>query len=122
MARTRAEFDAAIARSVMPEPTASPKSQARSARILSLDRAERASAARTLNPTLRGIIERAVVSATNTWVASDPGVGAATDLYEALSTIADAVCQVLVGGPGVVSQVPPTAQIREPIDRLRRAL
>ncbi len=124
MARTRAEFDAAIARSVTPEPTASPKSQARSARVLTLDRAERPSAG-TLSPTLRGIIERAVVSATNTWVASDPDAGAATDItdiYEALSTIADAVCQVLVGRPGAVPQVPPTAQIREPIDRLRRAL
>lgn len=116
------DSDAAISRSAIPEPNAITQSQNRPARILTLDRAGRQSAPVSINPLVRGLLERAVVEASNRWSASDPEAAASNAAYEALSALAEAVIQVLGGGHPELRAATRNGSIREPLDRLRRAL
>jgi len=63
-----------------------------------------------------------VVEATNGWTASDSEASANGGIYESLSIIGDAICEVLVGGSPELRGWPTSAPIREPVERLRRAL
>lgn len=122
MSRTRPGFEERVAPSINTEPKATVTNQARtSARILTLDRSNRSSGP-AVNPDLRGLIERAVVDATNAWTASDAEVGADGSAYASLSAIGEAMTRALAGGNTELSGWSPSILIREPVDRLRRAL
>src|SRR5262245_53018439 len=113
--------DAAVESLVTPEPKPTAEKEHRT-RVLTLDRSERRSGpVSVVSPSLRGLIERAVVDATNAWTASDPEAteGAA---YNALSIIANAMAQIIAGGTPELQEWPRSTPIREPVDRLRRAL
>ena len=121
MRRTQAGFEESVAPSVAAEPNATALPQTRTVKILSLDRNARRSDP-TLGPELRGLIERAVVEATNGWTASDSEAPANAGIYESLSIVGEAISQVLIGGSPELRDWPTSAPIREPVERLRRAL
>ena len=121
MPRTQAGYEESVAPPVAAEPKATALPQTRAVKILSLDRSARRSAP-TLGSELRGLIERAVVEATNGWTASDREAPANAGIYESLSIIGDAIAHVLAGGSPELRGWPTSAPIREPVERLRRAL
>ena len=122
MPRTQAGFEESVAPPVAAEPKATTAlPQTRAVKILSLERSARRSAP-TVGPELRGLIERAVVEATNGWTASDSEAPVNAGIYESLSIIGDATAQVLAGGSPELRGWPTSAPIREPVERLRRAL
>jgi signal transduction histidine kinase len=123
MSLTRAESDATVASSVEQDPPATAASRNRTTRILSLDRSARRSGPASLNPEVRSLIERAVVNATNSWTtAHETEDGARGTAYASLSIIGDAVGRVLSGGTADLRDWPALLAVREPLDRLRRAL
>ena len=63
-----------------------------------------------------------MVEATNGWTASDSEAPVNPGIYESLSIIGDAIAQVLVGATPELRGWPTSAPIREPVERLRRAL
>lgn len=121
MPRTQAGFEESVAPPVAAEPKGTALPQTRPVKVLSLERSARRSAP-TLGAELRGLIERAVVEATNGWTASDSETPASGGFYESLSIIGDAIGQVLVGGSPELQGWPTSVPIREPVERLRRAL
>lgn len=122
MPRTQAGFEESVAPPVAAEPKATTAlPQTRAVKILSLERGARRSSP-TLGAELRGLIERAVVEATNGWTASDSEAPANAGIYESLSIIGEAIGQALVGGSPELRGWPTSAPIREPVERLRRAL
>ena len=123
MSRIRAESETSVSPSVDTDPVATPLSPNRTTRILSLDRSARRSGPTSASPILRGLIERAVVDASNAWNSS-PNAAEEADgtAYAALSIIGDAISRVLAGGTGELRDWPSLLPVREPIDRLRRAL
>ena len=123
MSRIRAESDATVPPSVDTDAVATPLSPNRTTRVLSLDRSARRSGPTSPSPVLRGLIERAVVDASNAWIAS-PNAAEEVEgrAYAALSIIGDAIARVLGGGTGELREWPSMLSVREPIDRLRRAL
>lgn len=123
MSRIRAESEASVPPSVDTEPAAAPLSPNRTTRVLSLDRSARRSGPTSASSVLRGLIERAVVDASNSWTMAPNGVEEAEGTaYAALSIIGDAIGRVLAGGTGELRDWPSPLSVREPIDRLRRAL
>jgi len=122
MSRLPAGFEETVATSVNAEPKATSPSQTRTTRILSLERSARRSAPAGLSADLRGLIERAVVDATNAWSASETDVGADGSAYASLSVVGDAIAETLSGGSPELRGWSPSIPIREPVDRLRRAL
>lgn len=121
MPRTQAGFEESVAPPVAAEPKGTALPQTRTVKVLSLERSARRSAP-TLGAELRGLIERAVVEATNGWTASDSEAPANAGIYESLSILGDAIAQVLVGGSPELRGWPTSAPIREPLERMRRAL
>jgi len=68
------------------------------------------------------MIERAVVAATNAIAATTGDTGGESNAYGSMSTVGEAVAQSLAGGSAVLVGWPPSTPIREPIDRLRKAI
>ena len=93
-----------------------------STRVLTVDRGDRRPSSPSYSPALRGLVERAVVDAANTWSAGAVEGDAAVSAYESLSLIGAAVGQVLDGQAPDLDLWPIGCPIREPVDRLRRAL
>ena len=123
MSRIRAESEATVPPTVDKDPVPATLAANRTTRVLSLDRSARRSGPTTLNPGLRGLIERAVVDASNAWVPSETlGEESEGLAYAAVSIIGDAISRVLAGGTGELREWPSMLSVREPIDRLRRAL
>ena len=123
MSRTRTESEAALTPSFDSDRPASAPSTSRTARVLTLDRSSRRSDPAGVNPALRGLIERAVVDASNSWTASHEKEEGAEDIaYASLSIIGDAIARVLAGGTGELRNWPTLVSTREPLDRLRRSL
>ena len=121
MPRTQAGFEESVAPPVAAEPKATALPQTRAVKVLALERSARRSAP-TRAAELRGLVERAVVEATNGWTARDSEAPAHGSFYELLSIIGEAISQVLLGGSPELQGWPTSAPIREPVERMRRAL
>ena len=93
-----------------------------SARVLTVDRGDRRPSSPSYSPALRSLVERAVVDAANSWSAGTSEADRSVSAYEALSLIAAAMGQVLDGQTPDLERWPVSAPVREPVDRLRRAL
>lgn len=107
-------------------PVVEPESQSagssrHSARVLRVDRGDRRPASHSLTPELRALLERAVVDAADAWSAGAEHANG-TGAYEALSILGNAVIQALAGETPDLSGWPTISPMREPVDRLRRAL
>lgn len=123
MSRIRAESEAPVAPSVEPDPSTSAAAPNRTTRILTLDRSARRSGPTSLHPALRSLIERAVVDASNVWAAShETEEGIQGRAYTSLAIVGEAIARVLSGGSGELRDWPALLPVREPMDRLRRAL
>jgi signal transduction histidine kinase len=89
-------------------------------RTLQLERPSLRISAGVVSADFRGLLERAVARAADSWSASD--VDSNGDEYRQLSLVATAIAQVLEGQAPDFSRWSDIASVSEPMARLRRAL
>jgi signal transduction histidine kinase len=104
------------------DPRPSAGSQRSSGRIVPVDRSELRPLQPVTAPDLRGFLERAIVTASDTWILTETERRDAGDAYAQLSRLGAAVLEVMNGGTPDFSRWPLGTAINEPIGRLRRGI